>query len=258
MSPLTVYRLPMRRLVTCCYLMLVCCLVCWRFGDASFSLGVASFNVHHFDAARYDANPEIYAGVSEVVIRQHLTRAFDCVLCVNRRGHLQSDTLLAPKQAETYYCYCGLAPLQLYNQTCNHWATCPINGLDLRDYTSAKCRSGQGIAHLYHSVTNKVAVWSKRSKNEFGILVSSDTPTERALIGSLSVKICGADSGQPLQSYGRKCEHAKLCTVWATCRIIEKQESEQNKVLSCTVKTTVPALVQLFKQKSQAKWSLRT
>ena len=53
----------------------------------------------------------------------------------------------------------------------------------------------------------------------------------RAWIGLSCVKIW-ADLSQPFQSYGEICEYAKLPRDCATCRIIEKQESEQKNAVS--------------------------
>ena len=70
----------------------------------------------------------------------------------------------------------------------------------------------------------------------------SDTPIERALIGLSCVKVW-ADSSQPFQNYGWKCEHAKQRTVCVTCRIIEKQESEQKSAISHCKNYSQPRLI---------------
>ena len=54
---------------------------------------------------------------------------------------------------------------------------------------------------------------------------------ERAWMGPSCVKVV-ADLSQWFQRDGRNCEHAKLRMVCATCRIIEKQDSEHKIAIS--------------------------
>ena len=70
----------------------------------------------------------------------------------------------------------------------------------------------------------KVTVWWKTGRK--WIFVSRDTPIKRVQIGSFCLAI-SAHTGQAFQSYGQKCEHAKLRRVCVTCRLTEKQGSEQ-------------------------------